>query len=392
MGSIAASATDPFSAIICHPPSFSEKGVPHPTWKFASQTLTLPRGPAAKELQIRILATGICHTDLVVSSAPPPYANYPVVLGHEGAGIVEAVGEGVTVAKVGDKVLLSYSYCDACELCKFGKSKAWCEAFSKENVAPVEGMFHDEKEGGVRGKYFGQSSFAARTLVNEVSVVNVSGLVETEEELKLLAPLGCGIMTGAGNMQNVLQVGERDAVLVTGLGGVGLGGVMAAKARGAKAIVVVDRVTSRLELAKELGATHVVDTTGISLVDLAKKIKEVTADMRIGYALETSGVTKIAEQAVLAVGHRGHVAVVGVAPYTESVSLPNGEMMPRSKTFSMNVLGDSNAAEMVPVLIRWWRDGKLPLEKLVKFFKAEDFETALHGMHDGSVIKPVLVW
>ncbi|KPI42021.1 Aryl-alcohol dehydrogenase [Cyphellophora attinorum] len=374
---MATSPNEPFSAIICHPPTFTASGVPTPSWKFASKTLTLPRSPAPKELQIRVLATGICHTDLVVSSAPPPYANYPVVLGHEGAGIVEAVGEGVTVAKPGDKVLLSYSYCDACELCKYGKSKAWCEEFSPQNVAPIEGMFQNGEE-KVRGKYFGQSSFAARTLVNEVSVVNVSRMVETEEELKLLAPLGCGIMTGAGNMQNVLKVGERDVVLVTGLGGVGLGGVMAAKARGAKAIVVVDRVKSRLELAKELGATH--------------KIKEVTAGLRIAYALETSGVTKIAEQAVLAVGHRGHVAVVGVAPPTESVSLPNAEMMRRSKTLSNNVLGDSNAADMVPLLIRWWREGKLPLEKLVKFFKAEDFEAVLHGMHDGSVIKPVLVW
>lgn len=234
-----------------------------------------------------MVATGICHTDLVVSSMPPPYQQYPTVLGHEGAGIVEAVGDGVSVAKPGDLVLLSYNFCDKCELCQHGKSKAWCEAFSQYNTVGRADDFVPESGDKVRGWFFGQSSFAAQTLVDENSVVNVSGIVK-QEELKLLAPLGCGIMTGAGNMHNIFQVGSRDAVLVTGLGGVGLGAVMAAKARGAKAIVVVDRVKARLDLAKELGATHIVDTTGTDLSELAAKIKEATEGIRIGYGVETT--------------------------------------------------------------------------------------------------------
>ena len=148
-----------------------------------------------------MIATGVCHTDLVVSSMPAPYGNYPVVLGHEGAGVVEAVGSGVSVAKAGDLVLLSYSFCNECECCSYGASKAWCERFSEFNTAGRDGLFEmAEGKEKVRGKYFGQSSFAARSLVDENSVVNVSGLVKGEEEAKVLAPLGCGIMTGAGNV------------------------------------------------------------------------------------------------------------------------------------------------------------------------------------------------
>ena len=181
-------------------------------------------------------------------------------------------------------------------------------------------------------------------------------------------------------------------MLVTGLGGVGLGAVMAAKARGAKAIVVVDRVKERLELAKELGATHLVDTTGVKLEDLAARIKEVTGGMRIAFGLETTGVTKIIEQGVMSVGHRGHFATVGVPPFTDTIHLGVMDVLGSNKTYSCNYMGDSDAKEMIPLMIKWWREGKLPLEKLVGYFKAEDFEKALHGMHDGSVIKPVLLW
>ncbi|ETN36796.1 uncharacterized protein HMPREF1541_09074 [Cyphellophora europaea CBS 101466] len=397
--------TSTFPAIIAYPPDIHPDGPIQPKWRF-HPTLRLSRGPAPKELQIRMLAAGVCHTDALISSTPASYRGYPFIPGHEGAGYVEAVGEGVTVAQVGDPVLLSYDACDACECCVKGGTGAWCERFGELNSAGVEGEFlleggnggggggeaRVEDGGGVLGKFFGQSSFAGRSLVKERCVVNVKGLVSGDEELKLLAPLGCGLMTGAGNVVNIFDVGSEDIVLVTGLGGVGLGAVMAAKAREAKAIVVVDRVKSRLALARELGATHVVDTTGMDLDQLAEEIKKAVGDLRIGYGLETTGVVKIVEQGIRAVGHRGHFVSVGVPPMDKTVTVGVADMMLGGKTYSYNYFGDSEPRVMAPQMMTWWREGKFPLEKLVKFFPAKDVDEALNGMHDGTVIKPVLLW
>lgn len=384
-------AATSFPAIIAHTPHVSTPG---PDFRYHAAVSLARSAPGPKELRVRMLAAGVCHTDLLVASIPLPHHGYPFVAGHEGAGYVEAVGEQVSVAKVGDPVLLSYSACGACECCGRG-GKAWCERFSELNSVGVPGEFVVEGEKGreeVMGKFFGQSSFAACSLVEEASVVNVKGLVQGDEELKVLAPLGCGVMTGAGNVVNVFKAGEDDVLLVTGLGGVGLGAVMAAKARGVKAIVVVDKVKSRLELAKELGATHLVDTSDIELDQLAEEIKKTVGDLRIGYGVETTGVLKIIEQGVQALGHRGHFATVGVPPMDKTVTFGVADMLLGGKTYSCNYFGDSDPHVMLPQMIKWWREGKFPLERLVKYIPAKDFEQALHGMHDGTVIKPVLLW
>lgn len=380
-----------FPALICHPPTFTPSGHPHPIFIY-TPTTTLARDPTSHELTIRIIAAGVCHTDILVASFPPPFTTYPMIMGHEGAGIVEEVGADVTVAKRGDLVLLSYDSCQGCGCCKKGGG-AWCERFAEFNTLGREGLFSnsDGEKGGVRGKFFGQSSFSSRTVVSEQCVVNVGKLGVTEEEAKLLAPLGCGIMTGAGNMVNIFDVGREDAVLITGVGGVGLGAVMAAKVRGAKAIVVVDRVKERLELAKELGATHVVDTTGLEMEKLAEKIREVYPE-RIAYGLDCAGNTGLVGQGMKAIGHRGHFASVGVPPFTEEYKFGVMDMMQQGKKYSCNFYGDAEAKDMVPQMIQWWREGKLPLEKFVKFFPAKEMDKALQGMHDGSVVKAVLLW
>lgn len=180
------------------------------------------RQPEANELLIDIVSSGICHTDLVEVGS-----QYPLVQGHEGAGYVRSIGPDVSVAKPGDAVLLSFAFCGACHFCNT-THPAFCQKFAELNfVAPDDDYsLPDEAGKVVHGGFFGQSSFASTALVKECSVVNVSKLVKDREELKMLAPLGCGLQTGAGTLIRVGKASKEDIVAVIGLGGVGLAAIM----------------------------------------------------------------------------------------------------------------------------------------------------------------------
>ena len=254
----------------------------------------------------------------------------------------------------------------------------------------MEGVFEVEGE-KVCGMYFGQSSFAGRTVVRKASVVNVNGLVG-REEMRLLAPLGCGLMTGVGCVVNVARVGEEDVVCVLGAGAVGLGAVMAARVRGCKRIVVVDRVGKRLEVAREVGATDVVDTTGVPMDEVAGKIKEAVGGKTIGFAVETTGVIGLMQEAMKALGKRGMLIRVGIPPLDGELRFSAMDLFSNNKIYMSNILGDCDSRVAIPLMIQWWREGQFPIEKIVKFFDAKDAEKALHAMEDGSAIKPVLIW
>lgn len=208
-------------------------------WTLENVTL---RKLGPKELIVRIVATGICHTDIVFSTWPAEAIPFPKVLGHEGirtnstqirysiidiligSGYVEQVGAEVTAVKVGDSVLCSFQYCATCKDCSEGHP-SFCQQFSNFNYGGDGDVF--TFSGGVaRGSFFGQSSFASYTVVKEASVVNVSGLLKDEEELKLLSPLGCGIQTGIGTIEKLAGATEKDSVVILGLGGVGLSAVL----------------------------------------------------------------------------------------------------------------------------------------------------------------------
>jgi Zn-dependent alcohol dehydrogenase len=335
-------------------------------------------------------ACGICHTDVFISSLPAGIANYPRILGHEGAGVVEEIGPGVTVAQVGDLVLLSYSYCKACDLCN-AKEEPYCVKWADLNVVGVEGIFETQQKQNVDGKFFGQSSFAGVSIVSDTSVVNLKGLVRSGEELQLFAPLGCGLMTGVGAVMNAAKPKAHDIVMVTGLGGVGLAAVMAAKIAGCKEIVAVDRVASRLEMAQQLGATQTVDTSkeGADLVENAQKAVNMQP---IRYVIETTGVISVINSAIQAMGKNAKLIQVGIPRVGSELTLPLNEFFNATKTFESHLLGNTTGQEMVPKMIQWYREGKFPLEKIVKFFPVEDALKALEGMESGTAIKPVIVW
>lgn len=364
------------------------------------ESITIKRtDPGPNEVLVRMLAAGVCHTDIVCGSVPTGvFGAYPKVLGHEGSGYVLAIGSDVKSVNVGDPVLLSYTYCGKCDKCE-DSEETYCQKFNVEN-AECGVKIWDAKQGEIGGKFFGQSSFASLSLVEERSVVNVKGLVKDgdDEELKKFSPLGCGLMTGSGAITNTAKARQRDSILVTGMGAVGLGAVMAAKIQGCKTIIAVDRIASRLELAKELGATHILDTSSydISREDYAKDvaivIKDLSQNGEINYAFDTTGIIPLMNASIKSLSKRGKLIQIGIPVTTTGDSLPLDVMdfFGGTKRFEINYLGDSLAREQIPKMIQWYRDGKFPFDRFIKFYAAKDFEKALNDMK-GEVIKPILV-
>lgn len=369
-------------AVVCYPPN------PGPNWRV--DKIRLLRQPRENELKIRMVASGLCHTDIFMSSLPETITDYPKIVGHEGAGIVEEIGARVQVASVGDPVLLSYNYCKQCELCKAGQ-EPYCLRWPSLNVFGEKGIVEAEDGQQISGKFFGQSSFSAVSIVSEASVVNVKDAIKNHEELKLLAPLGCGLMTGSGAVVNAARAQSHDIVLVTGLGAVGLGAIMAAKISGCKEIIAVDRVQSRLEIAKDLGATRVLDTSD-SGVNLAQDIRKLLNDQRISYAIETTGNISVINNAIQALGQRGKLIQVGIPRPGSDLTIPLSEFYRANKIYETHLLGDTCGQVMVPRMLEWYRDGRFPIEKIVQFVPIESVLDALLGMEGGTIIKPVLVW
>lgn len=384
-------------AIVSYAPS------PGPNFTY-TPNITVRTELGANELLIRMISSGICHSDIFCASMPPAIMGFPHVYGHEGAGVVEAVGDAVKVAQKGDPVLLSYGYCGSCRLCRRGEF-IYCEKFAEVNIAGGADVFafaDDEKregDGTIHGQFFGQSSLAGLSVVKESSVVNVKDYGLSKEELKLLAPLGCGCQTGAGAVVNAANAQKDDVLLVTGLGGVGLSAVMAGGlVSGCAAVVAVDRVESRLELAKSVGASHVVNTTGLkSEEEIVEAIQSaVGKDTRISIAIDTTGVGLVINSAIRSLGKRGHFIQIGV-PHalgdpTSTLNVPWSAFWGNLLKMECNFEGSCVATEFVPKMIQWWKAGKFPLEKMVEYFPASEIEKAVAAMEGGAVPKPIIEW
>src|ERR1700691_669318 len=262
--------------------------------------------PRDDEVLVRIQPTAMCDTDMIVHVMMYPVAQ-PIVLGHEGAGIVEKIGPRVVKVRPGDHVVLSFMSCGACRQCVQGRPNN-CENFNAHNFSGgrADGSRSLEDESGlIHDHFFGQSSFSTYALANQRSVVKVP----KEAPLELLGPLGCGIQTGAGAVMNALKVGHGQSFAAFGSGAVGLAAIMAARAVGATTIIAVDVVPSRLKLAKELGATHAVNA---SETDPVAAIREFTGG-GVQFALETTGLPPVVRQADDSLRGRGDLGLVGCA-------------------------------------------------------------------------------
>lgn len=341
-------------------------------------------GPRADEVLVRIVATGICHTDLSVRDQFIP-VTLPAVLGHEGAGIVEAIGDHVTKVEPGDSVVLSYCFCGTCFNCR-RSSYSCCSKLPALNFGGVRldtgrSPYSDDSGAPVSGLFFGQSSFASHSLARECNVVKI----RSDVPLELMGPLGCGIQTGAGTVMNSLKPSSGDSIVVFGAGSVGLSAVMAAVVVGCATIIAVDLHQNRLDLARELGATHALKADS---GDVVKQIVALTGD-GAQFTIECTGSPKVLRQAVEALRITGVCAIVGAAPRGTEVSLPMG-LLGSGRTIKGVIEGDSIADLFIPELIELWREGRFPFDKLIRRYPMAQINEAIAASESGEVLKPVL--
>lgn len=338
--------------------------------------------PRPGEVLVRIVASGICHTDLGAHEGRGAGTPKPVVLGHEGAGVVEEVGEGVTTLTAGDHVVLSGSSCGRCRSCS-RNLPSYCREMLPRNFG---GLRMDGSsalsQGGNRifGHFFGQSSFARFSIANERSAVKVPKDIPLEN----LSPLGCGVITGCGAVIHSLRVAAGDSIAIFGTGGVGLSAVMAARLVGASRIIAIDIVPGRLALAQALGATDIVNAKDC---DAAQAVREITGH-GANFSFNTTLSPEIFTQAL------DCLAMQGVAGF---VSAPRSQWIPAM--FAMlaggrklqGILGgDAAPQQFIPTLLDYYRQGRLPYDRLISFYPFEKIADAFRDMEQGHAIKPVL--
>ncbi|KOT62962.1 alcohol dehydrogenase [Streptomyces rimosus subsp. rimosus] len=351
-----------------------------PGGPFDVQELEL-EAPRADEMLVRITAAGICHTDLSMRRMWPPQ-RLPMVFGHEGAGVVEAVGDAVSGFVPGDTVCLTYRSCGGCAQCAVGEP-AYCEdagALNAGGCRPDGSSPLSRTDGApVYGNFFGQSAFASHCLTTESNTVKIPADVPAA----VAAPLGCGVQTGVGTVRTVLCPSPGATLAVFGAGGVGLSAVMAAVADDCT-VIAVDPVAARRSLAMELGASAVIDPTTED--DVAAALRDLTHGGP-RYAIDTTGKPAVVSQAIGALRKRGTLALVGIGT-AQFDTLP---VLTKGLTLRGVTEGDAVSAKAIPELIDLYRQGRLPLEKLITEFPFTDIEAAAEAAATGRVVKPVLV-
>lgn len=338
--------------------------------------------PRTDEILVRIVASGLCHTDLFTKGALPESVG-PCVFGHEGAGIVEAVGSSITHISSGDHVLLSYRSCGKCRQCRSG-NRAYCEQSHKLNSAGArtDGSTPIQQNGTpIRSAFFGQSSFAQYAITSADNTV----VVDPSIDLTVAAPLGCGFQTGAGAVLNILRPEPDSTFVVFGAGSVGFAALLTARASGVSTLVAVDPVPLRRKLAEEFGAITFDPTTD----DVVSAIRAVT-DGGSTHSLDTTGIGAVIDQGVRSLRARGTLVVAGLGP--RDINLNMADIMLNGKIIRGCIEGESNIETFVPQLVDLYTTGQFPIDRLVTPYAFTDINEAVSDQAAGKVIKPVLVW
>ena len=350
-------------------------------FELRSVTLTEPR---PDEVLVRIAASGMCQTDLHARDGYYPTLKYPAVFGHEGAGVVTAIGSAVRKVAPGDHVIISFPWCGVCPNCR-RQAMSYCldaRKLKSSGTRADGSTLMCSGDDPVYSAFFQQSSFGNYAISSERFVVKV----RKDAPLERLGPFACSIQTGAGAVLNAMRPKAGESCVVFGVGAVGLSGLMAAKHAGCDPLIAVDVYDSRLALACELGATHVINHgTG---ADVVAEIKRITGG-GARFALETSALPAVFREAVEALMPVGMCVLVGTARAGTEVTFPM-PVVQNGRTVRGVIQGDSQPGEFIPALVDLMMAGRLPAERMMTFYELADINQAAKDSSEGRTIKPVL--
>ena len=352
---------------------------------FKVETLDLAE-PKAGEVLIKVGAAGVCHSDWHLMTGAVQYST-PVVPGHEGAGVVEAVGQGVTTVKPGDHVALNWApYCGNCFYC-LNNQPNLCETHiaAKWNGTLLDGTTRLSKDGQPVYHFSGMACFASHTIVAASACVPLS----KDIPLTIGALIGCAVTTGVGAAINTAQVRPGSSVAVFGAGGVGLSVILGAKLAGAGRIIAIDKSEAKGDMAQEFGATDFV-MAGATAVD---EIRRMTEGRGADYTFEAIGIPAVQEQCLDAVRPGGVVVLVGISPMGSSTNLPGAIITRKEKTVMGSYYGSANVARDFPKFANLYLNGKLDLDRLVsKTYPLEQINEAYADMLSGEIARGVIVF
>ncbi|MEG0008917.1 MAG: S-(hydroxymethyl)glutathione dehydrogenase/class III alcohol dehydrogenase [Aeromonas sp.] len=343
--------------------------------------------PQAGEVRVRIVATGVCHTDAFTLSGEDPEGVFPCILGHEGGGIVESIGEGVTSVKVGDHVIPLYTpECRECKFCKSGKTNL-CQkirATQGKGLMP-DGTTRFSKDGQPIYHYMGTSTFSEYTVLPEISIAKVDPAAPLEE----VCLLGCGVTTGIGAVMNTAKVKEGESVAIFGLGGIGLSAVIGARLAKAGRIIAIDINESKFELARKLGATDCINPN-----DYDKPIQEVIVEMTDGgvdFSFECIGNVKVM-RAALECCHKGwgESVIIGVAGAGQEISTRPFQLV-TGRVWRGSAFGGVRGRSELPSYVQRYMQGEFRLDDFITHtMPLEQINEAFDLMHEGKSIRTVI--
>ena len=343
--------------------------------------------PQAGEVRVRIVATGVCHTDAFTLSGEDPEGVFPCILGHEGGGIVESVGAGVTSVKVGDHVIPLYTpECGECKFCKSGKTNL-CQkirATQGKGLMP-DGTTRFSKDGQPIYHYMGTSTFSEYTVLPEISIAKVDPAAPLEE----VCLLGCGVTTGIGAVMNTAKVKEGESVAIFGLGGIGLSAVIGARLAKAGRIITIDINESKFELARKLGATDCINPN-----DYDKPIQEVIVELTDGgvdFSFECIGNVKVM-RAALECCHKGwgESVIIGVAGAGQEISTRPFQLV-TGRVWRGSAFGGVRGRSELPSYVQRYMQGEFRLDDFITHtMPLERINEAFELMHEGKSIRTVI--
>lgn len=340
-------------------------------------------GPRGEEVLVRITSCGVCGTDRGCLHGLEPYPT-PGVLGHEGAGIVEEVGARVTLVKPGDRVIIGFPFDGVCENCRAGRPRYCLKGrelmfggYRLDGSSPLKRLDGET----LAGRFFQQSSWATYAVAQERQLSKVPEGVDHD----LMGPLGCSVTTGAGAVLNELCPRPGSSIAVFGAGTVGLSAVMAARLTAATTIIAIDKEAHRLALARELGATHTLESDG----DTVEAVKELTGG-GVDYAIEATNGANLVAEACQSLGILGVCAMVGGAKPTAEVKLNHPDMLLQGKRLIGVMGGGGQTPAFHQTLMGLHAQGRFPLERLVRYYDFEEINRAVEESDSGAVVKPIL--